>query len=335
MKKIIGAIMITGIISCKSSNNLNKTPMQLTLEISKILSHLEKIEVFDGQNPLDISRKNYETMALQLSGRKESVAMIEEFNIPSENHQIAARLYRPEGKTGSKSPAVVYLHGGWFISGSYETHDAIVRKLANATGAAVLFVDYRLAPEYPFPAGLDDCAAATKWLIDHAESLGIDLHQIGVIGDSAGAALAVSVTQQLRNQLKFQVLIYPATDPSLSTKSWDTYANGPVLNKEWGRQAWNWYITEKDRENPLAVPVLIKDFKEVPPTLILLAEHDPLHDEGEQLALNMKNAGVSVQTKTYKNMVHGFMHMGGVLQETQSAVDEITLFTNNNFKAIQ
>ncbi|WP_034669534.1 alpha/beta hydrolase [Chryseobacterium populi] len=306
--------------------------MQLTPEISKVLNHLEKIEVFDGQDPLDISRKNYETMTFQLSGRKESIAMIEELNIASEGRQIPARLYRPNGKTVSKSPAIVYIHGGWFISGSYETHDAIVRKLANATGADILFTDYRLAPEHPFPAGLDDCMAATKWLLDHAESLGIDPHQIGVIGDSAGAALAVSVTQQLKNQLKFQVLIYPAADSSLNTKSWETYAKGPVLNKEWGKQAWNWYITEKDRENPLAVPILIKDFKNTPPTLILLAEHDPLHDEGEQLTLNMKNAGVSVQTKMYKDMVHGFMHMGSLLQEAQSAVDTIAVFTDKNFK---
>lgn len=333
MKKALLSLIILGNISCKNiSTTKNVNNMQLTSKINKVLNHLEKIQVFQGENSLDISRKNYETMAQQLNGKKESVAVIEEFEIPSDNHQIPVRLYKPKAKI-SNSSAIIYIHGGWFISGGYETHDAIARALTNATGAMVLFVEYRLAPENPFPKGLNDCKDAAKWLVNNAKNLGINPEKIGIIGDSAGAALAASISTELGSQLKFQVLIYPASDNTLSTKSWETYKNGPILNKDWGLQAWNWYLPSKeDKTNPFAVPVLIKDFKQTPETLVILAEHDPLRDEGEKLAKNMKNSGVAVKNSLYKDMVHGFMHMGIILPETQLAIKEIGEFVTQNLE---
>lgn len=333
MKKLIGILMIAGLISCKTINSNNKmNKIELTPELSKIVDNLQKIHVFDGKNPLDISRKGYETMAVQLGGKKDMVRMIEEFEIPQKNHKIPVRIYRPNGNE-SKSPAIVYLHGGWFVSGSFETHDAIVRQLANATGAAIVFVDYRLAPENPFPAGFDDARSATEWIITNADYLNFDKNKIGIIGDSAGGALAVGVSTQLARQLRFQVLIYPATDNKLNTKTWEVYENGPIINKQEGIRAWNWYLSSpKDLHNPLAVPSLIKDFKNTPPTLVVLAEHDPLRDEGQQLAENMKASGVQVKILDYKEMVHGFMHMGAVLKETGEAVQQIAAFTKENSK---
>jgi acetyl esterase len=122
-----------------------------------------------------------------------------------------------------------------------------------------------------------------KWVIDNAANLGIDPDQIGIIGDSAGGALATAVSTQIGDQLKFQVLIYPAADNRLNSKSWETYENGPVLNREGGVEAWKSYLPAEESGNPLAIPVLIKDFKETPPTLVILAEHDPLLDDGKQL----------------------------------------------------
>lgn len=333
MRKILFTLIILGIISCKSINKTKKkSEMELTPQISEVLNHLQKIEVFQGKSPLDISRKNYETMAQQMSGKKEKVTIIEELSIPADDHQIPVRLYRPKGNL-SKSPAIIYIHGGWFISGGFETHDAIARQIANATGAVILFVDYRLAPEHPFPAGLNDCKQATKWLIENAEQIGIDQHKIGIVGDSAGGTLATSLATEMGNQLKFQVLIYPASDHTLSTQSWEMYKDGPVLNKEWGKQAWKWYLaSDEDQKNPSAVPILMTDFKETPPTLVILAEHDPLRDEGEQLAQNMKKSGISVKTTFYKDMVHGFMHMGTILPEVQSAVKEIAEFATQNLE---
>ncbi|PZU85429.1 MAG: alpha/beta hydrolase [Chryseobacterium sp.] len=307
--------------------------MTLTPEITTIVENLQKIHVFEGGNPLDVSRKGYETMAIQLGGKKEAVRILEEFDIPQEDHKIPVRLYRPNGIESGKSSAIIYLHGGWFVSGSFETHDAIVRQLANATGAAIIFVDYRLAPEYPFPAGFDDARSVTQWIIDNADHLHLDKNKIGVIGDSAGGALAASLSTQIGDHLKFQVLIYPAADNRFNTTSWKDYQNGPIINKEEGVRAWNWYLANpKDQENPLAIPLLIKDFKNTPPTLVLLSEHDPLRDEGQQLAENMRVSGVQVKTVVYKEMVHGFMHMGAILKETREAVQDIAAFTKENSK---
>ncbi len=304
--------------------------MQFTSPIVQILDHLEKIQPFNAQNPLDASRKYLETMSLQLSEKKEAVAMIEELNISAENRQIPIRIYRPQGRNIQKSSAIIYIHGGWFIAGGFETHDAVVRKLANKSNSVVIFADYRLAPEHPFPAGLHDCIDTVKWVIDNAANLGIDPDQIGIIGDSAGGALATAVSTQIGDQLKFQVLIYPAADNRLNSKSWETYENGPVLNREGGVEAWKSYLPAEESGNPLAIPVLIKDFKETPPTLVILAEHDPLLDDGKQLSENMEKAGVSIRTTLYKDMVHGFMHMGEVLDEVQTAVEEMASFAHLN-----
>ncbi|RKE81434.1 alpha/beta hydrolase [Chryseobacterium sp. AG363] len=307
--------------------------MQLTPKITQILNHLESIQPFNPQDSLDGARKFLETMSLQLSGKKESVTMIEELHIPQENHQIPIRIYRPKGRDVQQSPAIIYIHGGWFIAGGYETHDAVVRKLANKTGAVVIFIDYRLAPEHPFPAGLNDCIDGVKWVFENAESLGIDTDKLGIIGDSAGAALSTAVSTQLGKHLKFQVLIYPAVDNQLNSKTWETYENGPVLNKQGGIEAWAGYLPEDEKDNPLAIPVLIRDFKETPPTLIILAEHDPLLDDGKQLSANMENAGIKLKTSLYKDMVHGFMHMGELLEEVQSAVNEMAEFAHQNLKS--
>ncbi|MBL1221060.1 alpha/beta hydrolase [Chryseobacterium sp. L7] len=310
--------------------------MEFTSSINQIISHLEKIQSFNAQNPLDDTRKYLETMSLQLSGKKEAVAMIEELHVPIENHEVPIRIYRPKGKGGQKSSAIIYIHGGWFIAGSFETHDAVVRKIANKTGSAVIFVDYRLAPEHPFPAGLNDCIDTVKWVIENAESLGIDADQIGIIGDSAGGALSASVSTQIGELLKFQVLIYPAADNKLNTKSWETYETGPVLNKEGGIQAWKWYHPEgENTPDPLAVPVLIKNFKNTPSTLVLIAEHDALRDEGQELAEHMKEAGIPVQISFYKDMVHGFMHMGEVLSEVQLAVNEMADFARQHLETVE
>ncbi|WP_228451308.1 alpha/beta hydrolase [Chryseobacterium sp. ON_d1] len=294
---------------------------------------METIQPFNPENSLDGARKYLETMSLQLSGKKEPVAMIEEVMIPQENHQIPVRIYRPDGKNIQQSSAIIYIHGGWFIAGGFETHDAVVRKLANQTGSVVFFIDYRLAPEYPFPAGLNDCINGIKWITENAESLGIDSDKIGIIGDSAGAALSTAVSTRLGRQFKFQVLIYPAADNQLSSKSWKTYENGPVLNRQGGIEAWDWYLPEAEKDNPLAIPVLIKDFKDTPPTLMILAEHDPLLDDGKLLSENMKNAGVELKTSLYKDMVHGFMHMGELLEEVQSAINEMADFAHQNLKS--
>ena len=331
MKKLIGIFIISMLISCKTTKTITMQTVKFTPEISKIVDELRKIHVFDGKDILDMSRKGYETMAIQLGGKKETIRVIEEFDIPNDAHAIPIRIYRPNGMQIQKSSAIIFLHGGWFVSGSFETHDAMVRQLANATGAAIIFIDYRLAPEYPFPAGLDDAHFASEWIIKNADDLHLDKDKIGIVGDSAGGALAASISTQLGQQFRFQVLIYPAADNSLDTQSWKVYKDGPIINREEGVRAWNWYLnTPKKKTNPLAIPIRIKDFKTTPPTLVLLAEHDPLRDEGLVLAENMKAYGVPIKTLFYKEMTHGFMHMGALLKETKEAIVDIAEFTKEH-----
>ncbi|OPC05267.1 carboxylesterase [Elizabethkingia ursingii] len=301
--------------------------MKLTTQVKAIADHMQNIQVFNGEDTLDMSRKSYESMAAQFGARKEAVKVIEEFDIDSGAHNIPVRIYRPEGIDAQSSSAIIYTHGGWFVAGSFETHDALVRKLANATKSVVIFPDYRLAPENPFPAGLNDCISITNWVYDNADALKIDQNRIGVVGDSAGGALAIAIASKLGEKLKFQILIYPATDNKLNSESWQTYANGPVLSLEGGVQAWEWYLQkEEDKQNPLAVPALNKDFKNTPPTLILLAGHDPLYDDGKILAESLRTSGVETEVVVYEEMIHGFMHMDSVLIEAKDAVEKISAF---------
>lgn len=301
--------------------------MKLTAQVKAVADHMQNIQVFDAENALAISRKGYESMAVQLSSRKEAVRVIEKFDMDGGEHNIPVRIYRPEGIEVVNSPAIIYIHGGWFVAGSFETHDALVRKLANATKCVVIFPDYRLAPENPFPAGLNDCTSITNWVYDNADTLKIDKNKIGIVGDSAGGALTVAVASELGTKLKFQTLIYPAADNTLHTESWNTYANGPVLSLEGGVQAWEWYLQkEEDKQNPLAVPVLIKNFGKTPPTLVLLAGNDPLHDEGKALADNLRGSGVETEVVVYEEIIHGFMHMDSVFIEVTDAVDKISAF---------
>lgn len=305
--------------------------MKLTTQVKAAADHMQNVQVFDAKDTLDMSRKSYESMAAQFGAKKEMVRVIEEFNIDNGGHSIPVRVYRPEGSGKENSSAIIYTHGGWFVAGSFETHDAIVRKLANATKSVVIFPEYRLAPEHPFPAGLDDCIYVTNWVYDNAATLKIDKNNIGIVGDSAGGALSVAIAGELGDRLRFQVLIYPAGDNKLSTGSWQTYANGPVLSLEGGVQAWEWYLQkEEDKQNPLAVPVLIEDFKHTPPTQVLLAGHDPLHDDGKILVENLKASGVETEVVIYEEMIHGFMHMDSAFTEVQDAVEKISTFINSH-----
>ncbi|WP_437918887.1 alpha/beta hydrolase [Sphingobacterium sp. LRF_L2] len=304
--------------------------MKLTEKVKNVNAHVQQIKVFGASDSVDAARKGYEYMAGQLSGTKTKIRVIEEFDIPAANHQIAVRLYRPEGLETRNSAAIIYVHGGWFMSGGLETHDAIARKLADATKAVTILVDYRLAPEYPFPAGIEDILVVTGWLLEHAQRLHIDGNQVGIVGDSAGAALALAVAMKMKEQLKFQVLIYPATDNKLNTVSWMKYADGPILSKASGIEAWSMYLSDDSNNiDPRAVPILNDVFEDISPVLVLLAEHDPLHDEGKLLAEKIANAGAIVEVVDYAEMIHGFMHMGAAFKEVEDATARIALFIGN------
>ena len=224
---------------------------------------------------------------------------------------------------------LVYFHGGGWVIGDLETHDGTVRALAAASGVTVVSVDYRLAPEHPFPAAVDDCLAAVRWVADpgSATALDIDPGRVAVGGDSAGGNLAAVVAQQLRDDgpaVRFQLLVYPVTDVRLSHPSIDQNADGYLLTKAdmlWFR---GHYVGDHGWTDPLVSPLLATEeaVRGVAPALVITAEYDPLRDEGEAYAERLRAAGVAARATRYEGMIHGFFSMGDMIPEGKAAVDE-------------
>ncbi|MGH6956702.1 MAG: alpha/beta hydrolase [Caulobacteraceae bacterium] len=235
-----------------------------------------------------------------------------------------ARLYTPAG-AATPSGLVVYFHGGGFVIGDLETHDAHCRRLAHHSGQRVMAVDYRLAPENPFPAGHDDALAATRWAFDHAAELGADPARIGVGGDSAGGNLAASVALDLRadpvRRLRLQLLLYPALWPELETRS-RRDRDGPVLSKA----AMNWFEASLafagHPQAHRAAPARAKDLSGLPPAYVATAGFDPLEDEGRDYALALAAAGVEADHRNYPALVHDFYIMGDVSPAVPEAAKE-------------
>jgi acetyl esterase len=238
---------------------------------------------------------------------------------------ISLRLYRPaEGVL----PALVYFHGGGWVVGDLETHDVVCRQIALQARAVVIAVDYRLAPEHPFPAAVEDAWSATTWVAAHAAELGIDAKRLAVGGDSAGGGLAAVVALMARDsrklRLTLQVLVYPVTDLRAESASYSNYAEGYFLT----RAAMQWYIAqyaptpqaiEDWRASPLRAPWV----HGVAPALIIAAELDPLCDEGEAYARRLQGARVPVEYQRLDGMIHGFLTMGGRIDAANRAVSII------------
>lgn len=259
----------------------------------------------------------------------------EEFAIPREEvhdvedltigGHVSARHYRPA--SDSPLPVVVYFHGGGWVLGNIESHDSTCRRLANQSGCSVLSVDYRLAPEFAFPAAIDDCFEAVNYVTRHSCDLGVDAERIAVAGDSAGGNLAASVAlRSIRSgvaAVQAQLLIYPATDPACDSSSFDEFAEGFSLTAETMRWFWTQYLqTAGDHRNPLANVSAADSLGILPKTLILTAEYDVLRDEGERYAERLTEAGVDCELKRYDGLIHGFFHLAGLFDRGLVAIDE-------------
>ena len=279
---------------------------------------MKSVKVTDIEDKLQASRVFYERL-IPLAGEAEAVHKVENRTIAFPDRQINIRLYKPHN--AKTAPAIVYFHGGGFFKGSIESHDRPLRQLANLSGAIIISVDYRLAPEYRFPHGLNDCIDTTQWIIDHAAKLGIDSHRIAVAGDSAGGTLATAVAGKLKNIL-CQVLIYPATDSSLATPSWVAFAEGPVITLKSAIELWDRYTDDKIS----AAPIYNDDLSGMPDALILTAEYDPLRDETAAYAQKLRAAGVRVTEKLYPKMIHGFFQFGGVIDEGREAIAAVAKY---------
>ena len=237
---------------------------------------------------------------------------------------IPARLYRPT--EDEDIGLLMYFHGGGWVVGDLETHDSTCRALAAESGQAVLSVDYRLAPEHPFPAALDDALATTRWVSSHAAELGYAAGKLAIGGDSAGANLAAAVTQEAAVPIRFQLLVYPVTDARCNTASYEDFADGPYLT----RASMDWYIThylsggEGAPDDPRVSPLLGDEeaLAKSPPTHVVIVETDVLRDEGEAYAARLESAGVPTTLRRYEGMFHGFFALPELIDVGREAVAE-------------
>jgi acetyl esterase/lipase len=247
--------------------------------------------------------------------------------------RIAVRAYRPV--SGEVLPALVYFHGGGWTIGDLDTHDVLCRQLANGARCAVFSVDYRLAPEASFPAAVEDCLAATRFVFEKSGSLKIDVSRIAVGGDSAGGNLAAVVALHRQMPLAFQLLIYPATDQRCDTDSHRRNGEGYLLTREGIEFFRGCYLPEKKHwADWRASPLLAASHAGLPPAFIITAGYDPLRDEGREYAERLAQAGVEVAYREYSDMVHGFLLFGGVLDTANTAVADCCAALRGAFEKV-
>lgn len=252
---------------------------------------------------------------------------IENRTITGAGGPLNIRIYWPPSGSGSKPPVVLYCHGGGFVVGDLDTHDGTCRQHAVGAGAVVVSVEYRLAPENPYPAAVDDAWAATQWVVGHGAELGADATRLAVAGDSAGGTLAAVVAQRARDNggppIVFQLLWYPSTmwDPSLP--SFTENASAAILDRASIAAFSRWYAGEVDLSNPPAgmAPGRAKNLRGLPPAYIAVAGHDPLRDDGLRYGELLAAAGVAVEVHNAETLVHGYVGYAGVVPAATEAMD--------------
>lgn len=300
----------------------------------------------DSQNLLDIIRQTgrppYDAMsvaearATYAAGREATqgpahpVEAIEDFSVAGPGGTLPVRLYRARRRESGAAPLLIYFHGGGWVLGGIASHDGLCRRLAAVSGCAVASVEYRLAPEYPFPAAPDDATAAVRAIAELAGELGIDPARIGVGGDSAGATLAAVAAIVARDtagpKLAFQLLLYPVCDMTMDTPSQVAFAEGHLLTGKTLKWFRSHYLGAADTCDWRASPQRAARLEGLPPTLMLTASHDPLRDEGEAYARRLVEAGVPTTTWRVKGMLHGFMPMDKVISDAVPTIETVARF---------
>ncbi len=268
------------------------------------------------------ARRNYVAGTGKVAGEVVPVALVEDRRLAG----VRVRIYHPD--PGGELPVTLYFHGGGWVIGNLDTHDALCRRLAAASHSLVVAVDYRLAPEHPYPAAPDDVWAVTSWIAEHAKEVGGDPARLAVAGDSAGGNLAAVVALRARDAgipLRLQVLAYPVTDCNLDTPSYLANAEGYGLDREAMRWYWQHYCPDPARRTePAASPLRAPDLAGVAPAYVLVCELDPLHDEGLAYARRLEEAGVPVRLRREEGMIHGFLRLPGAVSRGYAGVAEIT-----------
>jgi acetyl esterase len=249
------------------------------------------------------------------------VARVEDVHIPTPAATLQARLYAPSHE---RLPVLLYLHGGGFTIGGIETHDSLCRQLALRAGIAVVSLDYRLAPEHPFPAAVDDSWAALAWLREHAAALGLDGTRLAIGGDSAGGTLSAVTALHARDQgwpLALQLLITPGTRADMNTASHKLFANGFLIDRATIEWFFNHYLPEGHRHDWRFAPLEASDHDGLAPAFVLLAECDPLVDDGLAYADCLRAAGNAVDLELVRGVTHDFIKLGRALPEALTGLN--------------
>ncbi|GEL18284.1 alpha/beta hydrolase [Pseudonocardia asaccharolytica] len=290
------------------------------------------IDALEAQGMKDFSEMTVEEARetglafIDLQGEPEEVGNVEERSIPGPEGEIPVRVYTPAGE--GPHPVVVYFHGGGWVIGDLDVVDKPCRTLTNAANTAVVSVGYRKAPEHRYPAAVEDCYAATKWVAENGAELGLDISRIAVAGDSAGGNLAAIIAQLAKQRggpsLVYQLLIYPAVDAAGDYPSYVENGEGYLLTKS----AMDWFYRHyfggdhSVAEEPTASPIR-SDLSRLPPATVITAGYDPLRDEGDAYARKLAEAGVKTEHVTNPTMIHGFFWMLGAIDHTRGAFDQV------------
>jgi len=273
------------------------------------------------------AREYYMQARLVANPEPPELLSAESLAIPAPHGRIPARIYTPKKlrKADGLAPGLVFFHGGGWVIGNLETHDVVCRKLAHEGEMIVMSVDYRLAPEHRFPAAVEDAVTATKWLAANAKALGVDASRLVVGGDSAGGNLAAVVALLARGaggpRLRLQSLVYPVTDYGLASDSYDKYASGyGILTRAamvWFRD--HYLRSVDDASDWRASPIRTVNLARVAPAIVITAECDVLHDDGERYANALRGAGVPVEYKEFPGMIHAFFGMVPAVDDAMNA----------------
>jgi acetyl esterase len=301
-----------------------QTP-HLTRPMAELLAniHRAKRRPFEHMTPAE-ARRVYQSGAEILEQPRAPLARVEDLRLPAgDGTVLPARLY---ADSRERLPVMLYLHGGGFTIGNLETHDSLCRQFARRSGAAVLALDYRLAPEHRFPTAVEDAWAAMRWLAAHGSALGVDPSRLAIGGDSAGGTLAAVCALHARDiglSLALQVLITPGTTAHADTPSHRQFAHGYLLEAEAIAWFFDHYIDRSQRTDWRFAPLHAESLDDLAPACVVLAECDPLVDEGLAYADRIRAAGVSVHLELFRGVTHDFIKLGRVLPEAAVAQDAI------------
>ncbi|HEV7996886.1 MAG TPA: alpha/beta hydrolase [Stellaceae bacterium] len=286
--------------------------------------------------PIAVARAQYEAR-IGLMARPADIAGVREETIAGPGVPLRLRIYTPHG--AGPFPLLVFYHGSGFVLCSLDTHDGMCRNLCAGAACVVASVDYRLAPEHKFPAGIDDCLHATRWAAAHAADLGADASRIVVGGDSAGGNMAAVTALRLRDEggaaLCGQLLLYPVTDyHTPGTPSYDENSEGYGLTRDTMKWFWAHYLKDAaEAAHPHACPLRAPDLSGLPPALVITAQYDPLRDEGELYAEKLGAAGVPTALTRYDGVNHGFMFWVGVVDQAGAAMNKACAWLRGIFSS--